>query len=325
MGDSLKLKLEHRVLCGIVPAMRAPSALTKLGETPRDDAKRSTAGFLNWVSRTADELNHRWLGGDFTQRFEEIERRHQDDPFGLDSRTLYSASRLCALLHRFYFRTEIHGIDNVPDGRVIVVANHSGQIPIDAAILGCALFFDAQQPRLIRAMVDRWVANVPFVSTFFSKIGSIIGNRDAAVKLLNDEEALLVFPEGIRGISKPFTRRYQLQPFGHGFLRIALETNSPILPVAVIGAEEQYINLGNSEFVARALKMPVYPLIPQMIVPFGQLPLPTKYRLYFGEPLRFRGSADADSTEISEKVHVVQKAIQDLMNLGLRRRRGVFT
>jgi len=83
--------------------------------------------------------------------------------------------------------------------------------------------------------------------------------------------------------------------------------------------------LGNSEFVARALKMPVYPLIPQMIVPFGQLPLPTKYRLYFGEPLRFRGSADADSAEISEKVHVVQKAIQDLMNLGLRRRRGVFT
>jgi 1-acyl-sn-glycerol-3-phosphate acyltransferase len=173
-------------------------------------------------------------------------------------------------------------------------------------------------------MVDRWVGNLPFVSTYFSRIGSVIGNREAATKLLVDDEALLVFPEGIRGISKPFTRRYQLQPFGHGFLRIALETNSPILPVAIIGAEEQYVNLGNSELLARLLKMPVYPLIPQMYVPFGQVPLPTKYRLYFGEPLRFRGRSDADSNRIADQVHVVQKAIQDQLSLGLRQRRGVF-
>lgn len=305
--------------------MRATSALTRLGEMRQNEAKRSSAGFLNWVTRRADEFSLRWLGSDFSQRFDAIERRHRGDAFGLDPHTLYAASRLCAFFHRFYFRTEIHGIDNVPDGRVIIVANHSGQIPVDAAILGCALFFDAPSPRLARAMVDRWVSNLPLVSTFFSKIGSVVGSRDVATKLLRDDEALLVFPEGIRGISKPFTRRYQLQPFGHGFLRIALETNSPILPVAIIGAEEQYINLGNSEFLARTLRVPVYPLIPQMVVPFGQMPLPTKYRLYFGEPLRFRGNANADSGEISEKVHVVQTAIQDLLNLGLQRRRGVFT
>jgi len=305
--------------------MRAPLALSKLGEARSHDSGGGSGGFLNWATRAADELGLRWLGGDFAQRFDEIRRRHEADPFGFSAGALYSAARVCALFHRFYFRTEIHGIDNVPDGRVMVVANHSGQIPIDAAILGCALFFDAPEPRLARAMVDRWVTNIPLVSTFFSKIGSVIGTREAATRLLEQDEALLVFPEGVRGISKPFTRRYQLQPFGHGFMRIALETNSPILPVAVVGAEEQYINLGNSEFLARTLRMPVYPLIPQVIFPFGQMPLPTKYRLYFGEALRFQGSADADSAEIADKVHIVQKAIQDQLNLGLSQRRGVFT
>jgi len=304
--------------------MAEPLALTTLGEQRHKEAEKKAGGFLNWATRRADEFGLRWLGADFEQRFEELRTRHNSDLYGLDLQTVHSAARICALYHRFYFRTEIHGIDNIPEGRVIIVANHSGQIPIDAAILGCALFFDARQPRLVRAMVDRWVANLPFVSTFFSKIGSVIGNRDAATRLLLQDEALLVFPEGIRGISKPFTRRYQLQPFGHGFLRIALETNAPILPVAVIGAEEQYVNLGNSEFLARTLRMPVYPLIPQMYLPFGQLPLPTKYRLYFGEPLRFHGRPDADSREVSEKVHVVQKAIQDQLNLGLSQRRGVF-
>ncbi len=311
----------NEVLSGCMPD---PVALTPHGEPRFTNAEPNSNGFLKWASRAADEFSLRWLGGDFAQRFEELRQRYPYDPYGLDVRTVHSAACLSALFHRFYFRTEIHGIDRVPEGRVVIAANHSGQLPIDAAILGCALFFDAPRPRLIRAMVDRWVAYLPFVSTFFSRIGSVIGNREAAMKLLENDEALLVFPEGIRGISKPFTRRYQLQPFGHGFLRIALETNSPILPVAVIGAEEQYINLGNSELLARLLKMPVYPLIPQMYIPFGQAPLPTKYRLYFGEPLKFRGRADADSNQIADQVHVVQKAIQDQLSLGLRQRRGVF-
>ena len=311
----------NEVLSGRMPE---PVAIAPHAKPKFTHAQSKTNNLLKWVQRAAGEFTLRWLGGDFAQRFEELRQRYPYDPFGLDVRSVYSAARLCALFHRFYFRTEIHGVDRVPEGRVVIAANHSGQIPIDAAILGCALFFDAPRPRLVRAMVDRWVANLPFVSSYFSRIGSVIGNREAATKLLDCDEALLVFPEGIRGISKPFTRRYQLQPFGHGFLRIALETNSPILPVAIIGAEEQYINLGNSELLARQLKMPVYPLIPQMYVPFGQVPLPTKYRLYFGEPLRFSGRADADSNQIADQVHVVQKAIQDQLNLGLRQRRGVF-
>ena len=304
--------------------MHYPVALAPPAEPKFAHEEPKGGRFAKWASRTAGEFSLRWLGGDYLKRLDELRQRYPIDRYGLDLRTIQAVTRVCALFHRFYFRTEIHGVDRVPNGRVVIVANHSGQLPIDAAILGCALFFDAPKPRLARAMVDRWVANLPFVSTFYSRIGSVIGNRRAATELLNNDEALLVFPEGIRGISKPFTRRYQLQPFGHGFLRIALETNSPILPVAVIGAEEQYINLGNSELIARLLHMPVYPLIPQMYIPFGQLPLPTKYRLYFGEPLWFSGRADADSDQIADQVHLVQKSIEDQLSLGLRQRRGVF-
>ncbi len=300
------------------------TTLASIGEPRHANREPKANGFIDWAARTADEFSLRWLGGDFAQRLEQLGRRYRFDPYGLDINTVHVAARVCALFHRFYFRTEIHGIDRVPEGRVVIVANHSGQIPIDAVILGCSLLFDAPRPRLVRAMVDRWVANLPWVSSYYSRIGSVIGNRETATKLLMADEALLVFPEGMRGISKPFTRRYQLQPFGHGFLRIALETNAPVLPVAVIGAEEQFINLGNSERLARLLKWPVYPLIPQMYVPFGQMPLPTKYRLYFGEPLRFSGPHDADPNDIAEKVHVVQNAIQEQLNLGLRQRRGVF-
>lgn len=295
---------------------------------PIRDAVTSQVGvrgsaLRRWAKLMGSELNRRWLGDDFAQRMGALCGRYAPDPV-VDSATVESVARLFALFHRFYFRTEVHGIEHVPDGRVIIVANHSGQIPIDAAILGCALFFDARAPRLVRAMVDRWVTQLPFISQFFSKLGSVVGTPTVAKELLREEEAVLIFPEGIRGISKPFSRRYQLQPFGHGFMRLALDTGSPILPVAVVGAEEQYVNLGNSDSVARLLRMPVYPIIPQMYLPLGQLPLPTKYRLYFGEPLRFQGRADAKPDVIAAQVHVVQNAIQTQLNLGLQQRRGVF-
>jgi 1-acyl-sn-glycerol-3-phosphate acyltransferase len=303
--------------------------MMKTGQlAPIRDAVASQVGvrgnaLRQWAKSMGSELNRRWLGEDFAERIRALSIRYAPDT-AVDSDTIESVARAFALFHRFYFRTQVHGIEHVPNGRVIIVANHSGQIPIDAAILGCALFFDSQVPRLVRAMVDRWVAQLPFICQFFSKIGSVVGTPTAAKELLKDEEALLIFPEGIRGISKPFSRRYQLQPFGHGFMRLALETGAPILPVAVVGAEEQYINLGNSDSVARLLRMPVYPIIPQMYLPFGQLPLPTKYRLYFGEPLRFQGRPDAKPDVIAAQVHVVQNAIQTQLNHGLRERRGVF-
>jgi 1-acyl-sn-glycerol-3-phosphate acyltransferase len=152
----------------------------------------------------------------------------------------------------------------------------------------------------------------------------VVGVPENARRLLEMDEALLVFPEGTRGINKPFSRRYQLQEFGLGFMRLAIETGTPIVPVAVVGAEEQYVSLGNLEWAARALKMPSFPIVPQVLVPGGQLPLPMKYRLYFGEPLRFGGDPQDDDLVIRDKVWLVKQTIQDMLNRALAQRRHLF-
>jgi 1-acyl-sn-glycerol-3-phosphate acyltransferase len=165
---------------------------------------------------------------------------------------------------------------------------------------------------------------LPFVSTFFARVGQVVGVPENARRLLELGEALLVFPEGARGISKSFSERYKLTDFGLGFMRLALETRTPIVPVAVIGAEEQYVSLGSLDRVARALRMPSFPILPQLLVPGGQLPLPTRYRLYFGEPMHFEGDADDDDGVIEEKVLRVKTTIQSMLNRGLRERKSIF-
>jgi 1-acyl-sn-glycerol-3-phosphate acyltransferase len=304
------------------------SLLARSTDSAAREGRPSVGRLRGWANRSRERYRLRLVGPDFDERIGQLQKYYASlggDVFGLDLDAYRSIGPLFGFLHRGYFRTEVHGIDRLPPGRVIIVANHSGQLPIDAMILGCSLFFDAAQPRVIRAMIDRWAASLPFVSTFFTRLGSVVGARDNARRLLDREEALLVFPEGVKGISKPFTQRYQLQEFGTGFMRIALETGAPILPVAVVGAEEQYINVGNAKLLASLLNIPACPIIPQMMLPFGQLPLPTKYRLFFGEPLRFVGNVDTDDTVVAENVFVVQKAIQTLLNVGLSQRRGVFT
>jgi 1-acyl-sn-glycerol-3-phosphate acyltransferase len=129
----------------------------------------------------------------------------------------------------------------------------------------------------------------------------------------------------MKAINKPLAQRYQLEPFGHGFMRLALRTQTPIVPVAVIGAEEQYLSFGNIEWAARALGLPAFPLVPQLLLPGGAMPLPTKYRIYFGEPMRFYGDPDDDDNVIADKVWLVQQTINDLLRRGLTARRGVFT
>jgi len=275
----------------------------------------------------ADELKIRLLGRDFEQRVSMLKARYVDlggDPFGFDPGTARNAAITLAFFHRMYFRTEVFGIENVPPGRVLLVANHSGQVPIDAAIVGSSLFFDANPPRVMRAMVEKWTATLPFVSAFFNRVGQVVGVPENARRLLEMGEVLLAFPEGIRGVSKPFDRRYQLEQFGLGFMRLAIETDTPIVPVAVIGAEEQYVSLGNLKWAARLLDIPVFPLIPQLFVPGAQMPLPTKYRIHFGEPMRFKGGPDDDDTAVSEKVWLVRQTISDMLRRGLASRRSVF-
>jgi 1-acyl-sn-glycerol-3-phosphate acyltransferase len=267
------------------------------------------------------------LGEEFTARLDRVPLNLTAtgvDPFGLDPQWTKYALASVALLHRHYFRSEVSGTEHIPSSRVLLVSNHSGQIPMDGALIGAALFMDVEPPRFMRAMVEKWTQTLPFVSLLFSRVGQVVGVPENAKHLLTNEEALLVFPEGIRGISKPFSKRYQLADFGLGFMRLAIETRTPIVPVAVIGGEEQYVSIGNFDSLARLLGMPNFPILPQLLLPFGALPLPTRYRIQFGEPMRFGGDPDDDDAVIEEKVFVVKATIQSMLNRGLKKRTSIF-
>lgn len=278
--------------------------------------------FGDRMVRIAEEL----LGEELDARMARVAIHPNEagvDPFGFDPRTARYALALAAFLHRYYFRTEVHGIENVPEGRILVIANHSGQIPLDGLIIGTSLMLDAEPPRFPRSMVERWSAQLPFVSVLFPRCGQVVGSPENARRLLENDEALVVFPEGSRGISKTFDHRYKLVDFGLGFMRLALETGTPIVPVAVIGGEEQLPSVANVKPLARLLGMPAFPVIPHVMLGLP-IPLPTRYRLWFGEPLHFEGDPDDDDAVIEQKVGVVKQTIQSMLHHGLKERRSIF-
>lgn len=245
------------------------------------------------------------------------------DEFGLSRESFKSAARVARWLYRNYFRAAAFGIEHIPvSGRVIFVSNHSGQLPFDGLVIASAAFLEPAQPRLVRSMVEYFVPTVPFASYLLSRWGQITGTPENCRRLLASEEAVLVFPEGARGISKPFSKRYQLAEFGQGFLRLALEMQAPVIPVAVIGAEEQAPAV-NVRPLARLFGTPSFPIVPYP--PFFPLvPLPVKYRVYFGEPMTFTGDPDDDDEVLDDKVKIVRDRIQSMIHLGLREREHVF-
>lgn len=248
------------------------------------------------------------------------------DPFGFDPATLKLAAPIGLFLYRHYFRVEVHGILNVPPGRVMLIGNHSGQIPIDAAMIVTAMMLEAEPPRMLRSMMETWVPSLPIISYFFERCGQIVGTRENCMKVLEAEQPILAFPEGVHGVNKPFSRRYQLEEFGLGFMRLALMTGAPIVPVAVIGAEEQTVCLWNAESLARLVGMPSLPITPLMplLGPLALLPLPTKYHLHFGRPMRFEGDPDDEDASIAELVNQVRGALSRMIHDGRKARRHVF-
>lgn len=260
------------------------------------------------------------------QRIDELPRQNLNefgvDPFGCDPEAVKLIAPFMLFLKEHYFRCEVHGIENIPkDGRFLLIGNHSGQLPFDAAMVGTTVLADAPRPRLVRSMVERWSAELPFVSSFMVRTGQIVGDPTVCARLLEAEEAVMVFPEGARGINKLFAQRYQLGSFGHGFMRLALEAQAPIVPVAVIGAEEQAPAVVDIKPIARLLGFPAMPLIFPQVLP---LPLPVKYRIWFGEPLEFEGSSNEDDDVVAGHVKKVKHTIQRMITHGLDQRRSLF-
>lgn len=242
------------------------------------------------------------------------------DPFGFDPQYARRFLGVLAFLYRNYFRCETVGAENIPDGRCLLVANHSGQLPYDGLMLGMAVFLERDPPRMLRSMLERFVPSTPFVSPMLARMGQILGTPENCRRLLAAEEIIQVFPEGVRGLNKTFRHRYRLQRFGHGFVRLAIEMKTPIVPAVVIGAEEQSPSFGHLKTLGRALGLPCIPLAPF----FGTLPLPTKYRIHIGKPILLKGDPNDEDEVMGRHSHAIRQHMQEMIRLGLKKRKNIF-
>lgn len=258
--------------------------------------------------------------------YQSLKERYQKnkDPWGLNPEKSKTTLKFVTPLYRDYFKTRVFGKENVENKPYIVVANHTGQIPFDGMIVTCAFLLDVDPPRILRAMMERFVTSIPFFSTFVTQNGGVLGDRSNCNELLNRGESVLVFPEGVRGISKNTNEYYQLQPFTKGFYRLALKNNVEILPVAVVGAEEFYPLVYHPMKLAKMLGLPSLPLSPGLIGgPLGMLPLPSPVDVHIGKPIKISEVIKKNPTDdiIENEVKLVQKEIESLIESGLQSRR----
>jgi 1-acyl-sn-glycerol-3-phosphate acyltransferase len=327
--DSRRRSRRTAVAALPAPAPRVVRALPPVPHRPRTGLRELLRETVNelWEQFTPDVV--RELNDEVAARLRRMPTQTNEygyDPWGLNVDVARQAMVISALLYRYYFRVEAIGIEHIPDGRVLVISNHAGQVAIDAAMIGTATVLEREPPRIVRGMGEYWLPTVPFVNLLMSRTGSVVGTPKNCSDLLAHEEAVIAFPEGVHGMNKLFSERYRLQRFGSGFMRLALSTHTPIVPVAVIGSEEQAPAIANLTGLGRLLGMPAFPVTVTWpwLGPLGLLPLPTKYRIYFGKPMRFEGDPDDEDAVIDRKVQKVVDTIQGMIDKGLREREGIF-
>ncbi len=235
-------------------------------------------------------------------------------------------------LYDTWFRVETRGLDNVPDtGAALVVANHSGTVPLDALMTSLALLDHHPAHRHLRMLAADLVFSLPVVAPLARKGGNTLACNADAERLLTGGELVGVWPEGFKGIGKPFRERYKLQRFGRGgFVSAALRTGAPIIPCSIVGAEETFPMLGNAKTLARLLGLPYLPITPTfpLLGPLGAVPLPSKWIIEFGEPIEtadLGGPAAAeDPMLVFNLTDQVRETIQSTLYTLLMQRRSIF-
>ena len=233
-------------------------------------------------------------------------------------------------LYEKWFRVDTFGVENLPTaGGALLVSNHSGTLPLDALMTAVAVH-DETGGRHLRGLGADLVFKLPLVGSFARKSGQTLACNADAERLLTNGELVGVWPEGFKGVGKPFSARYKLQRFGRGgFVSAAMRAGVPIIPVSVVGAEETYPKIGELKVLARLFGLPYFPVTPffPLLGPLGAVPLPTKWTIEFGEPIRtdeYGPEAVDDPMLVFTLTDQVRESIQHALYLRLSRRRGVF-
>ncbi len=271
---------------------------------------------------------------DFYQlwKYTDEEHYYEVDEFGMDAAVVEVVLPFFQFLYYQYFRVEVEGAEHISrKGPALLIANHSGSIAIyDGAIVNLAVYNNSPDQRRVRYLVDDFVYYLPFVGTFYQRIGGIRACHENAMRLLDQGHMVVVFPEGVNGVGKLYDQRYQLQRFGRGgYVRLAMRAGVPIIPTAIVGAEEIHPLIWKSEKIGKIFGLPYFPFTPTFpwLGPLGFIPLPTKWRIIFGAPISFAkySPRDADNDALVMKVNEsVKGTIQKMIDKALKKRESVW-
>jgi 1-acyl-sn-glycerol-3-phosphate acyltransferase len=268
------------------------------------------------AARTADRIAAR-LRGDYVQ-----------DEWGYDEEFVELVYPFFRFMYERWWRVTATGVGHVPArGSALLVANHAGVLPWDATMMNVAIFEEHPQPRQPRFMVLDWAFRLPWVSVFMRRVGGVVASPYNAMRLLEQGNLVMVFPEGAKGAGKPFSERYRLQRFGRGgFVEMALRTGAPIVPVAIVGSEEIYPKLGESRLLAKLTGAPYFPITPTFpaLGALGAVPLPSRWRIEFCPPIDLseHGPEAAEDRslvfELSEQIRetIQEKLFENLLSRG---------
>ncbi|MEQ1508058.1 MAG: lysophospholipid acyltransferase family protein [Myxococcota bacterium] len=259
---------------------------------------------------------------DRAERLAFADAGHGYDQFGMHPDFVAMGDTVAAFLYERYFRVKSYGAEHVPrTGPAVLAANHSGTLPMDGAMLWMDVLRHTDPPRAARPVADYFVSTLPVVSTLFARCGVVGGSRGNARALLEAGELLMIFPEGVPGIGKRFSQRYQLQDWRQGHCELAIRHAAPVVPVGIVGPEEQMPQIAR-------IPVPKGSALPYLPIPATPFPLPVRYHIHYGEPLRFDLEYRPDDADDPEVVHQaaerVKVAVQKLLNDGLTQRTGVF-
>jgi 1-acyl-sn-glycerol-3-phosphate acyltransferase len=253
----------------------------------------------------------------------ELNRRYPDgkDPWGLDLKIAKKSLQILYPFYSNYFKVRIFGEEKIKDKPYMVISNHSGQVAIDAMLISMAFSLEISPPRLLRPMVDRFVVGLPFFGEWSAQTGAVLGDRQNCMKLMEKKESILVFPEGLKGITKNTSEFYKLQEFTDGFYRLALSSGYDIVPIAVIGCEEFFPFVYHLKSVAKSLGLPALPLMPNLF------PLPSPVDIYIGDPISLPKNLSPDAPDKEIKIHVneIKRKMASMIKKGLKNQRTFWS
>ncbi|HKC50981.1 MAG TPA: lysophospholipid acyltransferase family protein [Myxococcota bacterium] len=342
---SLRRELESRFGVGEAPEPAPAESDSLEHEAPEPELEHEPADprrppAPGWIQQLRDEVSARLDEIDVVKIYESLRERiaipgsgdisAEVDDFGLDERYLQRARRWLDWLYDTWWRVEVAGIEGVPDTpRVLFVANTAGILPWDALMIAHAVERTHPSRRRPRPMVSDWIATLPFSQSRLARLGAVRACAENAERLLGANQWVIAFPEGQKGSLKPFRERYRLQRFARGgFVSLAARLRAALVPVAVIGSEEIHPILFEPRILRRLLGVPV-PVTPTfpLLGPLGVIPLPSRWRIRFGEPIWFDDVSPeraVDPLYVNRTRERVRGAIQNLLDEELPRRRSVF-